>query len=75
MQVPHSKGPVVKNLLPAGKKLPIKRAIKYNDLTQDGFSFRLLYNESVPHGLPSSVQGDPFLGEFTISGIKDAIAR
>jgi len=71
----HAKGPVVKNLLPAGKKLPIKRAIKYNNLTQDGFSFTLQYNESVPHGLPSSVRGEPLLAEFTISGIKEAIAR
>ena len=37
---------------PAGKKLPIKRAVKYSNLTADGFSFTLAYNGSALHGLP-----------------------
>lgn len=65
---------VLKNLLPAGKKLPIKRAIKYTNLTQDAFSFRLVYNESSPHGLPPGVT-DPLLAEYTVSGVQDAVER
>ena len=58
----------------AGKKLPIKRAVKYNNLTIDGFSFQLHYNTSGTHGLPPGVV-DPKLAQYTVSGIKDAIKR
>jgi hypothetical protein len=61
-------------LLFAGKKLPIKRAIKYNNLTIDSFSFDLQYNTSGAHGLPPGVT-DPKLAQYTVSGIKDAIKR
>eukprot|EP00879_Flechtneria_rotunda_P024057 GHRR01025481.1.p1 GENE.GHRR01025481.1~~GHRR01025481.1.p1 ORF type:complete len:539 (+),score=222.19 GHRR01025481.1:412-2028(+) len=67
-------GHVVKSLLPAGKKLPIKRAIKYSNLTIDGFSFDLHYNTSTVHGLPPGVE-DPQLASFQVSGIQDAIKR
>eukprot|EP00882_Tetradesmus_deserticola_P024516 GHRQ01026801.1.p1 GENE.GHRQ01026801.1~~GHRQ01026801.1.p1 ORF type:complete len:260 (+),score=164.77 GHRQ01026801.1:1532-2311(+) len=67
-------GQVVKNLLPAGKKLPIKRAIKYNNLTIDGFSFELRYNASSVHGLPPGVER-PELASYTVAGIQDAIKR
>lgn len=58
----------------AGKKLPIKRAIKYNNLTIDGFNFELRYNSSDVHGLPPGT-ADPKLAEYTVSGIKEAITR
>jgi hypothetical protein len=74
MLQPRSGRLVLKNLLPAGKKLPIKRAIKYTNLTQDAFSFRLRYNESSPHGLPLGVT-DPLLAEYTVSGVQDAVER
>ncbi|KAF8058449.1 HSP70-17 [Scenedesmus sp. PABB004] len=67
-------GHVLKNLLPAGKKLPIKRAVKYSNLTIDGFSFALAYNASTPHGLPPGVC-DPALAAYTVAGITDAIER
>ncbi len=54
--------------------MPIKRAIKYNNLTIDSFSFDLHYNTSGSHGLPPGVT-DPKLAEYTVSGIKDAIKR
>lgn len=58
----------------AGKKLPIKRAIKYNNLTIDGFSFELAYNASGSHGLPPGVV-DAKLAEYIVSGIKEAVKR
>uniref|UniRef100_A0A383VU00 Uncharacterized protein n=1 Tax=Tetradesmus obliquus TaxID=3088 RepID=A0A383VU00_TETOB len=67
-------GHVLKNLLPAGKKLPIKRAIKYTNLTIDGFSFELRYNASTVHGLPPGVES-PELAKYTVAGIQDAIKR
>eukprot|EP00775_Hariotina_reticulata_P013787 gene13787-13908_t len=67
-------GHVLKNLLPAGKKLPIKRAVKYNNLTIDGFSFELRYNSSTTHGLPPGVS-DPLLAAYTVSGITSAVQR
>jgi hypoxia up-regulated 1 len=68
-------GPLVKNLLPAGKKLPVKRAVKFSNLTADGFSFRLAYNESAPHGLPPGHVGSLVIAEYSVSGIKAAIER
>jgi hypothetical protein len=58
----------------AGKKLPIKRAIKYTNLTIDGFSFELRYNASTVHGLPPGVE-TPELASYTVAGIQDAIKR
>lgn len=58
----------------AGKKLPIKRAIKYTNLTIDGFSFELRYNASTIHGLPPGVE-QPELGRYTVAGIQEAIKR
>lgn len=58
----------------AGKKLPIKRAVKYNNLTIDGFSFELLYNASGLHGLPPGVQTAK-VAEYSVSGIQGAIKR
>jgi hypothetical protein len=52
----------------------VKRAVKYSNLTIDGFSFELRYNASGTHGLPPGVL-DPKLAEYTVSGIKDAIKR
>jgi hypothetical protein len=59
---------------PAGKKLPIKRAIRYTNLTIDGFSFELRYNTSTVHGLPPGVE-QPELASYTVAGIQDAIKR
>lgn len=67
-------GHVLKSLLPAGKKLPIKRAVKYNNLTIDGFSFELLYNASGLHGLPPGVQTAK-VAQYSVSGIQGAIKR
>jgi hypothetical protein len=57
-----------------GKKLPIKRAIKYSNLTIDSFSFELRYNSSGVHGLPPGAV-EPKLAEYTVSGIQEAIKR
>lgn len=50
-----------KVLLPAGKKLPVKRALRWTNLTADPFTFTLAYNESSPHGLPPGVK-DTLIG-------------
>ncbi|KAI8464405.1 MAG: Hsp70 protein-domain-containing protein [Monoraphidium minutum] len=68
-------GPLVKNLLPAGKKLPIKRAVKFNNLTTDAFSFRLEYNETARHGLPPGHVGDAIIAQYDVSGVTGAIER
>jgi hypothetical protein len=52
----------------------VKRAVKYSNLTIDGFSFELRYNASGTHGLPPGVS-DPKLATYSVSGIKDAIKR
>ena len=56
-------GDSTKVLLPPGKKLPVKRAVKYANLTGDGFDFTLSYNASGPHGLPPGVT-DPLLARY-----------
>jgi hypothetical protein len=60
--------------LKTGKKLPIKRAVKYSNLTIDGFSFTLAYNASALHGLPPGTN-TPLLAQYTVAGISDAIKR
>lgn len=59
---------------PPGKKLPVKRAIKYTNLTLPGFSFTLAYNASAHHGLPPGVT-QPLLGSYTVAGIDTVVAR
>lgn len=70
----HSGTTSLKALLPAGKKLPIKRAVKYNNLTVDTFSFKLSYNASGPHGLPPGTS-ETLLGSWTVSGIASVVDR
>jgi hypoxia up-regulated 1 len=67
-------GPVVRALLPPGKRLPARRAVKFHNLTTDGFSFSLRYNTSSPRGLPPGVS-DPLLARYTVSGIRRAVER
>jgi hypoxia up-regulated 1 len=67
-------GVSTKSLLPVGKKLPIKRAIKYTNLTVDTFSFSLSYNTSSLHSLPPGTS-QPLLGTWAVSGIADVVKR
>jgi hypoxia up-regulated 1 len=48
---------VVRALLPPGKRLPARRAVKFHNITADGFTFALRYNSSSPRGLPPGVGG------------------
>ncbi|KIZ04287.1 hypothetical protein MNEG_3673 [Monoraphidium neglectum] len=68
-------GPLVKSLLPTGKKLPIKRAVKFHNLTADAFSFRLEYNTTARHGLPPGHEGGPVIASYDVTGVADAVAR
>jgi hypothetical protein len=63
-----------KPLLPWFKRLPVKRAVTYSNVTSDSFSFTLAYNTSSPNGLPPGVS-DPLLGVFEVSGVADAIQK
>lgn len=64
----------VRPLLPAGKKLPVKRSVSFTNLTADPIKFTLSYNESAPHGLPPGTKG-AVLGEFEVTGIPTVISR
>nr|QBY35573.1 heat shock protein 70G [Dunaliella salina] len=66
----------VRNLLPYMKKLPVRRLIHFNNLTQDPIRMSLLYNDSTPHGLPPAT--DPqssAIGTFEVSGINTVINK
>ncbi|KAF5840430.1 Hsp70 protein-domain-containing protein [Dunaliella salina] len=66
----------VRNLLPYMKKLPVRRLIHFNNLTQDPIRMSLLYNASTPHGLPPAT--DPqssAIGTFEVSGINTVINK
>ena len=67
-------GPDVRNLLPAMKKLPIKRIVHFNNLTSDPIRVSLAYNTSAPNGLPPGVD-EAELGAFEITGVDGAIRR
>jgi hypoxia up-regulated 1 len=81
---------VVRALLPPGKRLPARRAVKFHNVTADGFTFALRYNASSPRGLPPGVvavataedaaagaeNDDPLLlARFSVSGISKAVER
>jgi hypoxia up-regulated 1 len=61
-------------LVPALKRMPSKRTISLNNVSEDSFAVSLTFNNSVGAALPCCQKAGP-LGYFNVSGIKGVISK